>query len=64
MVHQNLPVPKGTGWKSRLTISRSTKELIMVKCKDEFLKHHPEMSGINITENFMAVQIAEYYLNN
>lgn len=49
-------------YKVRLTVSKNTKNLIMNECKGEFLKHHPEIKGMKITENFIVRQIAEFYL--
>ena len=46
----------------KLTVSQSTKDLIIKDCKEEFLKHHPEFDGMKITENFIARQIADFYL--
>lgn len=46
----------------KLTVSKSTKELIIEDCKEEFLKHHPELEGMKITENFIIRQIADFYL--
>lgn len=44
--------------------SKETKDLIMINCKDDFLEHHPEFKGVNITQGFMLKKIAEYYLHN
>ena len=46
----------------KLTVSESTKKLIMEECKKEFCLHHPELKGMKITENFIVRQIAEFYL--
>ncbi len=51
-------------YSTRLACSESTKKLIMEECAEEFLAHHPELRGINITQNMMLRQIAEYYLNH
>ena len=47
----------------KLTVSESTKKLILDECKEEFLKHHPEIKGMKITENFIVRQIADFYLS-
>ena len=39
-----------------------TKRFIMEECVEEFLKHHPEMKEMNITQGFMLDKIAKYYL--
>ncbi len=44
----------------KLTVSPETKDLVM-NCIPIFLKYHPEMEGMNITENFIVKQIALYY---
>ena len=46
----------------KLTVSESTKKLINEDCKEEFIKHHPELKGMKITENFIVRQIADFYL--
>jgi hypothetical protein len=47
-----------------MTCDRETRNLIMEKCVEEFLTHHPELKGYNITQAYILRQIAEYYLNN
>lgn len=37
---------------------------IMVHCKNEFLKHHPEFQGMVLTRKFMLQKLAEYYLEH
>ena len=51
-------------YSTRLACSESTKKLIMKDCIEDFLSHHPELSGINVTQNMILRQIAEYYLNH
>ncbi len=53
----------GTVW-SKLSCHKDVKEMIMIQCKESFLKANPNMKGINITENFMLFKIAEFYLKN
>ena len=50
------------GYKDRLSCSYSVKKLIMEDCVQEFLEHHPEFEGMNITHNFMLLRLAKYYL--
>ncbi len=51
-------------YSTRLACSESTKKLIMEDCIEDFLSHHPELSGINVTQNMILRQIAEYYLKH
>lgn len=51
-------------YSTRLACSESTKKLIMEDCIQDFLSHHPELSGINVTQNMILRQIAEYYLKH
>ena len=46
----------------KLTVSPETKEKLMNDCVKEFLIHHPELKGMNITEEFIEIQIIEHYL--
>ena len=52
------------GYTHRLSISKSTKEKVLVECVDEFLQHHPELEGSNITANQIVLKIAKYYTIN
>lgn len=54
--------PSEKSYSAKLTVSKSTKELIVNSCKKEFLNHHPELEGMKITENLIVRQIAEFYL--
>lgn len=47
-----------------LTCSKATRDLILIDCVKDYIKHHPEHIGINITHGFILRQIADYYLNN
>ncbi len=46
----------------KLTVSSSTKNLVVEHCIKEFLNHHPELKGMKITENFIVRQLAQFYL--
>ena len=46
----------GTKW-TKMTVKETTKKRIMVDFKKQFLKKHPEMSGLKITEEFMINQL-------
>lgn len=50
------------GYKFKLTCSKETRNKILIDCKKEFLKHHPELRGYNITQNYILMQIATYYI--
>jgi len=51
------------GYKCHLVCSPETKKLIMEDCVEEFLEHHPEFEGMNITHNFILKKIGDFYLN-
>lgn len=59
---QNGEEPHEKTYSVKLTVSESTKKLITEDCKNEFLKHHPELQGMKITENFIIRQLADFYL--
>ena len=44
----------------KLTVSPETKKLVM-DCVPDFLHHHPELDGINVTENMIVKQLALFY---
>jgi len=52
------------GYTEHLTCSKETKNMIMINCKEEFLKHHPEISDIKISSGFMLKKIAEFYMRD
>ncbi len=58
----NDPVEKR--YSEKLTCSKSTKKLITDDCIEEFLKHHPELHGSNVTQNMILTQIANFYLKS
>lgn len=45
-----------------MTCSKETKESIMTDCIEEYLRHHPDMKGIRITERFILEQMRKFYL--
>lgn len=53
----------GVKW-TKFNCHNNTKELIMNDCKESFLKHHPEMKGIHLSENFILYKLAMFYLGN
>lgn len=63
---KDAPVVKSNGNKCRvkLTVSLETKSLLMHECVKEFMEHHPELKGMNMTEEFITRQIIEHYLNS
>lgn len=52
------------GYKKRLNVSEKTFDKVTNHCVKEFLKHHPEMRGLNITHNLIVNQLADFYLKN
>ncbi len=48
--------------KVHLTCSSETKDLILNECVNEFLKHHKDFEGMNVSQGFILKRIAEYYL--
>lgn len=63
-VYHNNEEPHERKYSTRLSCSESTKKLIIDDCVEEFIAHHPELRGINVTHNMILRQIAEYYLNH
>jgi hypothetical protein len=55
---------KQKGYTHKLCCSEETFRKIMNECVKDFLEHHPEMKGMNITQNFILLKIAEYYLEH
>ncbi len=52
------------GYKRKLSCSQRVFNLITIQCIKEYLKHHPEMRGANITQNHILSQISEHYLKS
>ena len=46
----------------RVVCSKETKETIMEECVKIFLKHHPEMKGIKITQEKIMYEISRFYI--
>tara|TARA_R100001530_G_scaffold129397_1_gene99697 strand:- start:1194 stop:1409 length:216 start_codon:yes stop_codon:yes gene_type:complete len=46
----------------KLTVTPETKSMLKNECIEEFMIHHPELKGMNITEEFMVRQVIEHYL--
>ncbi len=51
----------GKKWR-KLVCSEKVKDRIMIDCKEEFLKQHPEYEEAFITQNFLLNRISRYYL--
>ena len=45
-----------------MTCTRNTRDSIMKECVEEFLRHHPEMRGMKITQSFMLEKLRLFYL--
>jgi len=50
------------GNRKHLLVDYETFDLVMKDCIVEFLEHHPEFSGMKITQNFIVKKIANHYL--
>jgi len=48
----------------QLRCSKSTKKLLMENCIAELIIHHPELKGMNITQNMILRNVIDYYLKN
>jgi len=48
--------------KRHLVCDDETYQMITVDCRREYLKHHPEMLGSNITQKHILHQLAKFYL--
>ncbi len=46
----------------RLTCSKETKKRILKDCVDEYLKWHPEMKGVLITQGFILEKMVDFFL--
>jgi hypothetical protein len=46
----------------RMSCSKETKDRILNDCKREYLKNHPEMRGIPLSQGFLLDKISRYYL--
>ena len=46
----------------RLNVRPETRAKVE-ECIQEFLKHNPDFEGINITQDFIVLRIAKYYLD-
>lgn len=45
-----------------MTCSSEVKDMIMIECKKDFLRYHPEFKGMKMSQGFMLRKIAETYL--
>jgi len=52
------------GYTKKLCCSEEVFNSITVECVREFKKHHPELDGINITQNMILGQLRTFYLNS
>lgn len=59
------PIENNYQSKSRvkLTVSKETKEKVM-SCIPDLILHHPELEGMNITENYIVMQLALFWKRN
>jgi len=49
-------------YNTKVTCSKSTLNLIMEDCKEEFLENNPKFRGMHLTQGFMLRKLAFYYL--
>lgn len=49
---------------TRLVCSSETKILILNDCKEEYLRHHPEMRKVPISQEKILYEVARYYLEH
>ncbi|MCX6709793.1 MAG: hypothetical protein NTV63_02445 [Candidatus Woesearchaeota archaeon] len=49
-------------YNDRISCSSKDKKRLISDCQKIYLKHHPEMSGIRLTQGFMLKKIIDYYL--
>ena len=52
------------GYTKKLCCSQEVFDAITVDCIGEFKKHHPELEGVNVTQNMILVQLKNFYLNS
>jgi len=45
-----------------MRIDEDDKDRLMNDCKELFLKNHPEMDGMNISQRFMLHKVIKFYL--
>lgn len=48
----------------QLSVKKETQLLLRNEVKDEFLKHHKEMRGIKLTDDYLVKKIIDYYLEH
>lgn len=49
-------------YKEHMTCSKETKDLIMDQGVKDYLRHHPEDKGRNITQGFILRKLIDTYL--
>ena len=48
----------------KITIRKDTKKRLCQECVDEYLKHHPEMRHVKITQDKILYEVCEYYIKH
>lgn len=48
----------------KLSVTEDVNRMVNKDCRAEFLKHHPELSQMRISENKIVYEIAKYYLEH
>ncbi|KKN07608.1 hypothetical protein LCGC14_1065150 [marine sediment metagenome] len=52
------------GYTKKLCCSQEIFDAITIKCVEEFKKHHPELEGVNVTQNMILSQLKNFYLRS
>lgn len=47
----------------RIVCSPSTRKLLEKECRAEFLKHHPDMKGVRLSNDYILRRVCNYYLD-
>jgi len=48
----------------QLKVDSETYELINLKCREEYLRLHPELKKIKISQNKLLYEIGRYYIES
>ena len=46
-----------------LAVSKETHDLVINECVEEFYRQHPNMRGIPISQDYIILRMARYYLD-
>lgn len=48
----------------RIICSKYNKDRLKEDVREEYLKHHPEMKDVKLSENFLVTKLIDYYLGD